>query len=786
MLFRKMLRDIHGNLVSWAACILIIAVGLLTYVSMANTRDILLDAKDSYYRDFRFGDVFAGVEGYPVGKLDALARIPGIRTVDAKMVRDVRVLIPGRTDNVYLRLVSVDLSRENRLNDLWLVEGSMVRPGTRSVLLGVEFFNKNGFQPGDKLDIVINGARETLDISGKGQSPEYVYAMKNATDFLPASENFGVAYLSFDAMESLFQTNGAVDSISFTLDTGITYEDVKEKIRVILKPYKLQLLQAGKDQISNFMLTSELTQLGSFATSAPFLFLSVSTVILWIMLKRMVEHQRMQIGMLKAAGYTAWEVLRHYLSFALFVGILGGVLGTVLGFVLAGVMTDMYKEYFTLPGLENRFSPTYFLYGMSLSIGFSVLAGWLGARSVLRLSPAVAMAAPAPPSGHRISLEEFKLFWRSLTVQGRMAMRNVFRSKARSLFTVFGIAMSFALMASIFSFTDLFDVFVMDTFRYTMKYDMKVSLSAPASRAAVLSEVGAMPGVRMVEPLLEIPATLRNGHREKSTILIANIGNPSLYQVVDKNNESVRVPDEGIILCKPLADRLEAEIGDLLDFESPYQKKKDLQIPVVGIVPQYIGQNAYMNQDALIRLLGQGELATSVLIRVDAPDKPALKGALLKGATIAGVDDIQQTQQGYATLMDQFFFMVWIMVGMVILVGFAIIYNSSVISLSERERELASLRVLGMDLHEVQEVISFEQNFLAFFGILLGIPLTYAMYKGMADGMQTDIYVIPIIINVRMFLYALLGTVGSLCLAYLNIRRRLRRLDMVEVLKARE
>ncbi len=786
MLFRKMIRDIRENLVSWSACILIIAVGLLSYVSMANVRDILLEAKETYYRDYRFADVFAGVDGYPAGKIDVLARIPGIRDVDARMVRDVRVLMPGRTDNVYLRLVSVDLSKENRLNDIWLVEGGMIRPGTRSVLLGVEFFNKNGFKPGDDIDIVVNGAKETLVVSGKGQTPEYVYAMKSATDFLPASENFGVAYMPQDAMESLFQTNGAVDSIAFTLDAGVTFDDVKEPIRVVLKPYRLHLLQAAKDQISNFMLTNEMTQLGSFATSAPFLFLGVSTVILWIMLKRMVEHQRTQIGMLKAAGYTAWEVLRHYLSFALFVGILGGMIGNLLGFGLAGYMTDMYRDYFTLPGLVNRFSGKYFLYAMTLSIGFSVLAGWLGARSVLNLSPAVAMAPPAPHSGRRVSIEGFTLFWRTLTVQGRMAMRNVFRSKARSLFTLFGIAMSFALMASIFSFTDLFDVFVMDQFRYSMKYDMKVQLNAPEAREDVLKEIGSMPGVTVSEPLLEVPVTLRNGHREKSTVLVANAPNPQLYLVVDKNNEAVRVPDEGIILCRPLADRLEAEVGDLLELESPYQKNKDLKVPVVGIVPQYIGQNAYMNQDALIRLLGQGDVATSVLVRVDETGKPALKEALLKGTTIAGVDDILQTQQGYVTLMDQFFFMVWIMVGMVILVGFAIIYNSSVISLSERERELASLRVLGMDLHEVQEVISFEQNFLAFFGILLGIPLTYAMYKGMADGMQTDIYVIPIIINVKMFLYALLGTLGSLILAYLNIRRRLRRLDMVEVLKARE
>lgn len=786
MLFRKMLRDIRENLGSYIACIAIISIGLLTFVSMANVRDILLEAKDNYYRDYRFGDVFAEVSGMPIGKLGALERIPGVATVDAKMVRDVRVLIPGRTDNTYLRLVSLNLNNQNRLNDVWLVDGSPVRMGTRTILLGIEFFNKNRFHSGDEITIVVNGAKEVLTISGKGQTPEYVYAMKNVTDFLPASENFGVAYMPQDAMESLFQSTGIVNAVSLKLDAGVTFDDVKEPIRNVLRPYTISQLVAQKDQISNFMLTQEMVQLGSFATSAPILFLSISTVILWIMLKRMVEHQRTQIGMLKAAGYTTWEVMQHYMSFALFVGVFGGLLGNLLGYWVAGYMADMYKDFFTLPGLQNRFSFGYFASGMLLSCGFSLLAGYLGARSVLRLSPAVAMSPPAPHSGHKIMLERIGWLWKLLTVQGRMAVRNIFRSKGRSLFTLIGVACSFALMASIFSFTDLFDVFVMDQFRYVQRYDMKVMLEKPMDRSETLSEVSRMSGVTLAEPLLEIPINLSKGHRSKSTVVIANAKDAKLYNVVDKANEIVSLPKEGIVLSEPLAKSLEAQVGDILLLDSPYQKNKDLKVAVARIIPQYIGINAYMQQDALMQLLGVKDIATSILVTVDPANKAALKEELLRGKTISGVDDILQTQQGYMTLMDQFFFMVWIMVFMVILVGFAIIYNSSVISLSERERELASLRVLGMGLPEVQEVISFEQNFLAFLGILVGIPMTYGMFQAMAEGMQTDLYTIPIIINPYMFIMALLGTVGSLALAYFNIRRRLRKLDMVEVLKARE
>ncbi len=786
MLFRKMLRDIRDNLGSYLACIAIIAIGLLTFVSMANVRDILVGAKDTYYGDTRFADVFAEVSGIPVGDLDKLERIAGIAAVDARLVRDVRVLPPDNANNVSLRLVSMDLDNPERLNDFWLKEGTLLRPDSRSILLGIEFYDQNGFQSGDDITLIIHGRRETLSVAGKGQTPDYVYTMKSATDFLPAGETFGAAYLDLGTMESLFQTREMRTHLSFSLEADTEFDDVKEALRTTLEPYGMTLLVAQKDQMSNFMLTEEIKQLENFATSAPLLFLSVSTILLWIMLKRMVEHQRTQIGVLKAAGHTRGEVLRHYLSFALFVGVLGGVAGCGLGFALSGYMMEMYSDFFSLPGLVNRFTPVYLFIGMALSVGFSLLAGFLGARTILSLPPAVALAPPAPHSAHRIGLEKLSVLWKQLTVQGRMAMRNLFRNKGRSLFTLFGISMSFSLMASIFSFTDLFDVFILDQFRYVQQYDMKVVLERPAPRREVVAELGRRAEVQMAEPLLEVPVTLRHQHREKGVVVIATAPDATLYTVVDKQKRPVPLPSEGMLLSETLAEQLEVGIGDVLLLESPLTSREDLRVSVTGLVPQYIGMNAYMQQDTLLDLLGHLPMATSVMLRVPEEHRDTLRQALLDGENIAAVEDIRQTLNGYVLLLDQFFYMIWVMVAMVILVGFAIVYNSSIISLSERERELASLRVLGMDLHEVQEVISFEQHVLAVAGMLLGIPLTYGMYKMMADGMKTDIYTIPLIINPSMFFHATLGTVGSLLLAWLNIRRRLHKLDMVEVLKARE
>jgi putative ABC transport system permease protein len=466
MLKRKMLRDIRENMISYVACIVIIAVGLMAYVSMGNLKNILSSAKDKYYSDYKFSDIFAEVVSMPAGRIDGLKSIKGINEAEGKLVKDVRVLFRGREENVSMRLVSIDHEKKNRMNDVWILDGILPSKGSQGIALGSEFFKENGLGLGQDINVIINGRNVNLKITGIGQSPEYIYAMKNISDFLPSGKDFTVAYIPYNVMENLFQANGSINSIAFMLEDGYTFDDVKDSIEKQLEPYTLLSLVDKEDQMSNFMLSQEMNQLDTTATAIPLLFLSISSVILWIMLKRLVEQQRTQIGMLKACGYKTGEILWHYMTYALFIGISGGIAGGLLGYLLSGYMANIYQQFFTLPGLENEFSMQYFIFGILLAAFFSILAGFIGARSVMKLEPAEAMHPPAPPSGKKVFAEEIGLLWKNLTVQGKMAVRNIFRSKGRSLFTCIGVAFAFSLMAALFSFLDMFDVMILDQFKY--------------------------------------------------------------------------------------------------------------------------------------------------------------------------------------------------------------------------------------------------------------------------------------------------------------------------------
>ncbi len=786
MLRKKMLRDLLKNFLAYAACASIIAIGLMTYVSMKSVLDTLNRAKDDFYTEYRFADGFAYFDSMPLSALQKLRTMEGIDRITGRLVMDVRVLFPERNDNVTLRLVSVDTEETNPLNDIWITEGTGVSAGQRAVITGMKFFDANHLQVGQDIIAVVNGRKVDLKVLGKGQSPDYVYAVKTATDFLSSAESFGIAFISYDVMESLFDTNGTINQIAFTLKKGYSFEDIRGDLENRLERYGMTGIEKQKDQVSNFMLTQEIRGLEETASSIPVLFLSISTLILWIMLKRLVERQRTQIGMLKANGYSSFRIVRHYISYSVVIGLIGGILGGLGGYLISDYMLVMYNEFFTLPNLASRFSIGYFLTGIFLSILFCSMAGLLGARAVFKLEPAESMHPPAPVSGKKIVLENLALFWRMLTVQGKMAARNIFRSKGRSLFTAIGIAFAFSLMASLFSFIHMMDLLIFDNFKYVQKYDAKISVSVPKRQEDMVNELYGFQHMGIVEPMLEIPATLIKNHIRKGTVILGIQKDSILYHLVDKNKTRIPLSVNGMILSEQLAEKLGVSPGDLMEIETPFSTADKIEVRVADTVPQYIGGNGYMTMETLNRLMGWNDLCNAVLIKAPAQTITMMEEELTLSETVSGIEESKQTQQKFIDMMDQFFYMIYVMAAMAVLTGFAIVYNSGIISLSERERELASLRVIGMSNREVLQVVSFEQNFLALIGMLAGIPLTILFNRVMAQSFNTDLYSIPEVILPVDFIAAFVGTVLSLLLSFIFIKKRILKLDMVEVLKERE
>lgn len=788
MLRRKVFREMRQNKGAYIACIAVIAIGLIMFTSFSIVLDNLTLSQNDFYKSQNFAEGFADVRAMPLREVEKLRNIQGIKDIQGRMVEDVRVLSPGGEKDVYLRLVSVDTQEENPINGLHLTDGGPLEKSTMQIWLDTMFFDANQIELNQEIEIIAQGKKHSLRVVGAGQNPEFTYALRTSADIYPTPEKFGIAYIPSETMQNIFSNRNTVNSIVFTLKPGASYTSVEKELKPKLKQYGLENLYPRKDQTSHMLLEGELEGLETMSKSIPILFLAVAGAILYIMLRRLVEQQRGQIGILKAFGYTNSEIMLHYMSYSLITGLIGGLIGGIGGVALSFPFTALYRVFFNMPGLQSSLSLGYFLQCILLSLGFSAFAGYRGCKKSLALQPAEAMRPPAPAASTKVPLEKATVLWNMLTVQGRMAVRNIFRSPGRTLFVFFGIMFAFSLGGMTWAFKDITDQMLYDQYEKVETYDAKVSLAIPVGAHQASRELSRFPGVKRAEALAEIPVTLRNSWHEKNVVLLGIPENSHLYHIVDNEDASVQPPKDGVLLSERLAEVLEVRPGNTIYLGSPMMRnpQEDKMVKVTAIIPQFVGLNAYMELNSAQNLIDNGRFATAVMLSIDPENIPFLQEAYNNSATVAGITNSKDLLAKTREMMGSYISSIFIMALFAILIGFAVIYNSSIITVSERSRELASMMVLGMTPSEVLSVITFEQWFIGIFAMLAGIPVTKLMLVAMADSFNNDFYTMPTTFSPLAVIVAFLITIGSMLIAQKLAGKRIRSLSLVEVLKSRE
>ena len=790
MLRKKAWRDINENKGIYLACIVVIAIGLLIYTTMSMVFENMNKAQQAFYSETHFADGFIKVMGYPANKVNSLTSLPGVDQIEGRIVKDVRIIDEQKDSNRYLRLVSMNMTNSSKLNQLRLITGHLPENNQSEILVDPQFLAANHLSLGDALKVVIEGQQATFYITGTAQSSEFVYIMRNSQDLYPSAADFGIAYVPLSSIKALVKEKGQFNDLVFTLKKGAGFEAVKDSLQGALKPYGLQSIIQRKDQTSNAILTTKIEGMKTMATTLPVVFLGVASFILYTMLLRLIEQQRVAIGTLKAFGFTDREIVWHYLTYPLVIGTAGGLLGSLSGIALSFPLTTLYKQFFDLPGLKSTFSVKYIFISLALALFFSVLSGLRGSLDILRLEPAQAMRPPAPMTARKTRIERITWLWRTLSSQTQMGIRDVFRTPLRSLFNVLGIAVVFSLMTVSWSLQNMINLLTVVQLEQVQTYDVKLQLAQPSSTNDVELALAHEAGVSKVEPVLEAPATLKNSGLSKEVVLMGLEKGANLYNILDKSGRSVEIPEHGILLSERLATALNVKVGDEIYVESPLRREpvgeKAERLLVKGVVPQYVGLNAFMEEKELQGFLRQGDISTSMLVNMNPAEVGLIKTKYLNASNVASITSLKDEGDKIRKMMDSYGFTTWLLAILGGITGFALIYNSSIISLSERKRELASLRVLGMTPREVLRVITSEQWALFACGILLGIPLAYGLGISMAQAMSTDLFSLPAVLPPVALLGATAGTAFSVLVAQSRAYYKIKSLPYVEILATRD
>lgn len=783
ILLRQAARGMWRGKKSYLACIVLMAVGIMVFVSFNLMYRNLAAAMDGMYLDRRFGDAFATVGAIPLNKAEALGDLEGVRQAEATLVTDARVLIPGSNRIITLRTSSFTPGEDGRLNSFLLVEG--FEPGDEGILVSEVFAAAHGLSIGDSLTLVIEGRRVSPVITGTVQSPEYVYAIPDTGQLMPDTEAFGFGYLTTARLGLLTGKTGSATNLSFLLEEGATFSHLKPQLEDALAPYGLRTLFARDDQPSHAMLDQEIESIGSMAGSLPMVFILMAVIILYIMLKRIIEQERMQIGTLKAFGFSNAAIIAHYLGYGGITGLAGGVVGVGLGLAMTGGLTQVYLQFFSLPVVETAPDPVFIAGGMGIALGSGLLGALMGTRGILRLTPSEAMRPPAPPPVTRDRVGRIPLLRSLLSSYGFMSVRNITRNRFRSAFVVLGVAFSFALTAFMSSYGEMFDALMLNQFTKVELYNVKVSLRQPAAYTAALESARSLEGAKRVEGMLELPVEVRGGHLKKNLTITAIQPEAQLYKIYDNDGDfTLAPPAGGVIISSSLADDLAVGRGDVLSMRTPYTGDEDIPLPVLGVVSSNLGSTAYIQLPGLWELLSIPPTVNSLL--VDAADTALIKSALLEADNVAAITDSAESEALYVDLLDSYAYMIYMMQLAGVAIAFAIITNTATISLSERKREYATMRVLGMFPAEIGQVVSFEYWVLFLVSIPPGILFTRLIKEAMAGMIDNDIFSMPVSTAPGSYLAAVVLCMAAVALSNWSARRKIAGFDMVEVLKERE
>lgn len=782
---RKLLRDLWHLRGQMLAIALVLASGVAAYVGLTTTHDGLLRTRDAFYRDYRFAEVFASLKRAPVRLEARIEAMPGVATVETRVIAQANLTVPGFDDPATARLVSVPDGRQPQLNRLYLTAGRLPRSrASDEVVVAQSFAEVHGLGPGDTLTAVINGRRQALRIVGVGMSPEFIYQIKPG-DILPDFSRFAVMWMNREPLATAYDMEGAFNDVALTVRPGASSQAVVDRLDELLGRYGGLGAHTREYQLSHRYLANEMHELGQMATTVPLVFLGVAAFLLNVVVNRLIRNQREQIGILKAFGYRNATMVVHYTVMVLLVSLAGAALGVALGRWIGVGMSVTYQEIFRFPFLLYRVDAETVALAVGATVG-AALVGTLGAvRNAALLPPAEAMR-PEPPPVYRQTLLERTALRRWLDQPSRMIFRHLERSALKSSLSVLGISAAIGIMVLGRFGGDAITYMVTVQFDIAQQEDMTATFTEPTDAGALYS-LRNTAGVRYAEPFRAIPVELVNGHRSYRTVLQGFEPGNRLHRVLDRDLEPVRLPAAGVMLTDYLAGRLGLAVGDRVRVRVLEGARPVLEIPVAGFAREYLGAQGYMRLDALNRALGEGGAISGAYLAVAGGDREQVADALQDMPRVAGVSLRERTIQSFHDTIGEIMG-VFSLVSSVLAstIAFGVVYNSARIALSERSRELASLRVLGYSRGEVAYIILGELAVLT----LIAIPPGFLIGRGLswllAQGFESDLYRIPLVIGADTYGFAALGVLASAVLSAVLIIRRLNRLSLVDALKTRE
>ena len=785
VLDRKLARDLWHIRGQGFAIAMVIGCGVAVFVMSLGMMRSMEATADAYYDRYSFADIYATVTRAPNHLVSKIQAIEGVSVAATRITAPALLDVEGSTEPITGRLHSLPMAGDAPLNKVVLRSGRMIDPKrSDEVLVSEGFAEAHGLAPGDRLWANLKGKKRQLKIAGLVLSPEYIYAIAPG-ELMPNDARFGILWMGRDHLAAAFGLEQAFNEVLAKLDRSAREAEVIRQIDLILERYGGVGAYGLSEHVSDQFLTNEFDQLDTMTRILPPIFLAVAAFLLNLVLTRLIETEREQIGLLKAFGYTTLAIGWHYGKLVLVLTTIGVFMGFGFGAWLGRGLAEIYQRFFVFPFMYFDAGFDVFVFGALVSYGAALLGTVYAVYRAVSLPPAAAMRPPAPVdySGF-LARALTRAHW--ISEPTRMIGRHLSRRPLRAVLAVIGIALALGLRIGIDAINDSVDRMVDITFNYSERQNATLVLNDPRA-AGIVHAIERLPGVRATEPYRVVPAKLKFGTAVEREAITGVQPGARLSRLIDQNDRAVDPAPFGIILSVSLAEQLGIGVGDMLQVDVMEGTRPKLEVRVSGLVDVYIGTPAYMQLASLNRLMGEGPAISGAYLMIDKAQEATLFRQIKETPGVAGVYSQDEALRLFREQIDENMgTMIFFNTLFATAIVFGVVYNNARISLSERARDLASLRVLGFRRGEVSYILLGELAILTLIALPIGLLFGIGLAKYLADAFSSDLVTIPYALSRATVGWSMLTVCVAAIGSALIVRHRVDRLDLIRVLKTRE
>ncbi|NTU20998.1 ABC transporter permease [Brevibacillus sp. HB1.2] len=772
-LFLKLVRDIKQSIGQFIAFVLVIAVGAFFYGGLVTYSNNLSAYTEGYFKEHNISDLHVFYKQISKNDVAALSEIEGIKKIEGRYTFDATQAFDG--DKAFLKIHSIPV--KNEINTLAMIEGRI--PSKKNeIVVDSRYAKEHLFQVGDEISIRANERNLTFTISGFGENVEH--AKKNE---IQDHKTYGVAYI---AEETISEILGGTSYNEIMIDATEGYDMDKLGQSIEAQSKSLTYVnQVSKERTFSYSKIKETIHNNKLMSMViPFVLFLIVAIILFLTMSRMIDSQRNQVGIMKALGVKNRTIMLHYMGYPVLAGIIGSIIGcAIAALVFVPFVTASSARAYSLPGITYSLSFYSFIPPIIFSSAFGILACYLSGRTLLKERAAQAMRPKPPKQMKTLLIERIPGIWSHLSYSYKLILRNIFLNKPKAIASSIGVVVSTVLLITAFGTQSALQQVasqIEDVYTYDLRVDYTIGTSADTVKLPS--------GMKNRYSLSTFPVEFIKGDEKDNATLVVTERENSLIHFFDENDNRITLENNGVLVPKSYADKYHISAGDIIHitFKAPELTNKSVDMKVLHISTQYSNPSFYITPDYL-KSFGIDYRPTSLLVEANSSvDLNSVRTFFEQDPqveTIADRDDLKKTAE-YILKQNSFVFIMFIVCAVIL--SFGAIYTISSINIYERNRELATLKVLGYQKHKINRLIFFENILLTTFAVIVALPISGYVYAMIVKALSSTHQQIPDQLHISILLVSVILAYLLTILSNLLLRRKVTNINMIESLKSVE